>query len=106
MSRGAQRVNRFTFPLGEEQKLVAEAARDFAARRLAPGAAERDRTGKFPLEHVQELAGLGLLAMKVPVEDGGSGTDNVGYVLAMERSPRRAPRPRSSSPRATSPRRS
>jgi alkylation response protein AidB-like acyl-CoA dehydrogenase len=26
---------------------------------------------------------MGLLAMKVPVEDGGSGADNVGYVLAM-----------------------
>ncbi len=84
MSRAARRVDRFTFPLTEEQTLVADSARDFAVRRLAPGAAERDRTGKFPLEHLHELAGLGLLAMKVPVEDGGSGTDNVGYVLAME----------------------
>lgn len=84
MARAARQVERFTFPLTEEQTLVAAAARDFAARRLASGAAERDRTGRFPLEHVQELAELGLLAMKVPTNDGGSGTDNVGYVLAME----------------------
>ena len=31
-----------------------------------------------------ELASVGLLAMKVPLDDGGSGTDNVGYALAME----------------------
>lgn len=77
-------AERFGFPVTEEQTLIAEAARDFATRRLAPGAAERDRTGKFPLEHVQELASLGLLAMKVSASDGGSGTDNVGYCLAMQ----------------------
>lgn len=74
----------FGFTLTEEQKLIGEAARDYAVRRLAPGAAERDRTGKFPLEHVHELASLGLLAMKVSSADGGSGTDNVGYCLAMQ----------------------
>ncbi len=77
-------LDRLGFPLSEEQRLIAHAARDFAVRRLAPGAAERDRTGAFPLEQLQELAGLGLLAMKVPEADGGAGTDNVGYVLAME----------------------
>ncbi|MFO0738479.1 MAG: acyl-CoA dehydrogenase family protein [Labilithrix sp.] len=74
----------FGLPLTEEQTLISEAARDYASRRLAPGAAERDRTGKFPLEHLRELAGLGLLAMKVSHADGGSGADNVGYCLAMQ----------------------
>lgn len=77
-------IDRLMFPLTEEQRLIAETARDFATRSLAPGAAERDRTGQYPLEHVASLASLGLLAMKVPTEDGGSGTDNVGYVLAMQ----------------------
>ncbi len=75
---------RLGFPLTEEQSFIAEAARSFAARRLAAGAAERDRTGQYPLEQVPELAALGLLAMKVPAADGGSGTDNIGYALAME----------------------
>ena len=64
--------------------MIAETARDFAAPRLAPGAAERDRTARFPLEEIRELAELGLLAMKVPTDEGGAGTDNVAYVLAME----------------------
>lgn len=77
-------LGRLGFAFTDEQRMVAEAARDFATRRLAPGAAERDRTARFPLEELQGLAALGLLAMKVPTEDGGAGTDNVGYLLAMQ----------------------
>lgn len=84
MSDTAGVLARLTFPLTEEQRLVADTARGFARRALAPGAAERDRTGEFPHDHIRALAELGLLGMKVPVDDGGSGTDNVGYVLAMQ----------------------
>ena len=68
----------------ESEILLAKTARDFAARRVAPGAAERDRTGRFPVEEIGELGELGLLAMKVSEADGGAGVSNVGYVLAME----------------------
>ncbi len=64
--------------------MIAGVARDFAERRLAAGAAERDRTGRFPVEEISELGKLGLLAMKVSAEDGGAGTSNVGYALAMQ----------------------
>jgi len=64
--------------------MMATTAADFAARRLAEGAAERDRTGRFPVEQIAELGALGLLAMKVSPEDGGAGASNVGYVLAMQ----------------------
>lgn len=84
MTDGARNLERLTMPLTEEQTMIAGAARDFAVRRLAPGAADRDRTGAFPLEQVGELAELGLLAMKVPAAEGGAGTDNVGYLLAMQ----------------------
>lgn len=84
MNDARNSLDRWSFPFTDEQRLVADAARDFAARRLAPGAAERDRTGAFPLEHLQGLAELGLLAMKVPASEGGSDTDNVGYALAMQ----------------------
>jgi len=75
---------RLVFPFTDEELMIGAAARDFAARRLAPGAAHRDRTGEFPLAELRELAGLGLFAMKVPEDDGGAGASNVGYVLAME----------------------
>lgn len=84
MTDGARDLERLTMPLTEEQTMIAGAARDFAVRRLAPGASERDRTGAFPLEQVSELAELGLLAMKVPLSEGGAGADNVGYLLAMQ----------------------
>lgn len=84
MSGIAIRLERMGIPLTDEQRMVADAARDFATRRLAPGAAERDRTARFPLDEIGALAELGLLAMKVPIVDGGAGTDNVGYALAME----------------------
>ena len=77
-------MDRFAFPIAEEDLLVAKAARDFAERRLVAGAAERDAQARFPVEQIQELGKLGLLAMKVSEADGGAGTSNVGYVLAMQ----------------------
>jgi len=71
-------------PVSDEQALIGSVARTFAAWRLAPRAAARDRDGQFPIEEIRALGELGLLAMKVPAEDGGGGADNVGYVLAME----------------------
>jgi hypothetical protein len=65
----ARRFSRLGLTLSEEQRMVADAARGFATRRLAPGAAERDRTGRFPREELGELAELGLLAMKVPTDE-------------------------------------
>lgn len=75
---------RLGLDLTEEQRMVADAARDFAARRLAPGAAARDRSGEYPLSELGGLAELGLLAMKVPAALGGGGADNVAYALAMQ----------------------
>jgi alkylation response protein AidB-like acyl-CoA dehydrogenase len=80
----ARNLERLGIPIDEDHRMIAETARDFATRRLLPGAAERDRTGQFPLEQIVELAALGLLAMKVPLAEGGAGMDNVAYVLAME----------------------
>ena len=77
-------LDRFGFALSDEQRMIAGAARDFATKRLAPGAAERDRTGRFGSEQIGQLAELGLLAARVPAEDGGGGIDAVGYLLAIE----------------------
>src|ERR1700712_2395160 len=74
----------FGFDLTEEETMVADAARDAAARLLAPGAAERDRTGVFPAAELKALAELGFNAMKVSPAQGGIGATNVGYVLAMQ----------------------
>lgn len=70
--------------LSEEQAMVRDMARQFARERLAPGAAERDRTSRFPAEELREMGDLGLLGMVVPEEWGGAGADAVAYALAIE----------------------
>ncbi|PWC33410.1 acyl-CoA dehydrogenase family protein [Azospirillum sp. TSO35-2] len=70
--------------LTEEQTMVRDMARAFAQDRLAPTAAERDRTGAFPKAELAEMGGLGLMGMLVPEEIGGAATDHVAYALAIE----------------------
>ncbi|SHM69657.1 acyl-CoA dehydrogenase [Mucilaginibacter sp. OK098] len=72
------------FELTEEQKMIRQAARDFAQTELKPGVIERDEHQKFPAEQVKMLGELGFLGMMVSPEYGGSGMDAISYVLAME----------------------
>jgi len=72
------------FQLTEEQKMIQQAARDFAQKQCLPGVIERDEFQKFPKDQVMELADLGFLGMMVAPEFGGSGLDTVSYVLAIE----------------------
>jgi butyryl-CoA dehydrogenase len=72
------------FELNEEQRLIRETARDFAAREVAPKAAELDKTGRWPGEIVAKMAELGFLGVAIPQEHGGAGMDALSYALAME----------------------
>ena len=69
--------------LSEEQILIRDTARSFATEQLLPKAAEWDRTGRFPTEAIQAMAGLGFMGMLVPDEWDGAGADNVSYALAL-----------------------
>src|SRR5882757_1669432 len=72
------------FSLTEEQAAVQRTAREFATTEVAPKAAEIDREHRHPSELVQRMAELGFLGIAVPESYGGSGFDNVSYVIAME----------------------
>jgi alkylation response protein AidB-like acyl-CoA dehydrogenase len=72
------------FDLSEQQRMVRDMVREFAAERLRPGATARDESGEFPAAIFRELAQLGLLGMLVPESHGGAGMDVVTYVLAIE----------------------
>lgn len=72
------------FTLSEDQLAIQEMARDFARSEIMPGAAERDKTHRFPAELVAQMGELGFLGMFIPVEYGGSGMDILSYVLALE----------------------
>src|SRR6201989_2263620 len=72
------------FELTEEQKMIRQAARDFAQTELKPGVIERDEHQKFPTEQIKMLGEMGFLGMMVSPEYGGSGMDAISYVLVME----------------------
>lgn len=67
-----------------QQEAYRQTAADFAARSIRPRAGELDAAGRFPAALVDEAAGLGLLGVTVPGDDGGAGRDTVAYVLALE----------------------
>lgn len=68
----------------DEQRMVRDAAREFAVACLAPHAATWDRNGALPQQIVTQMGELGLLGMMVPSEFGGTYTDYVAYALAIE----------------------
>ncbi|MBD0291215.1 MAG: acyl-CoA dehydrogenase family protein, partial [Thermoleophilia bacterium] len=72
------------YDLSEEHELLRETVRRFAEERVAPVAEELDREHRFPYEIVAEMAELGLLGIPIPEEHGGSGSDTLGYALAIE----------------------
>ncbi|MCP4901669.1 MAG: acyl-CoA dehydrogenase [bacterium] len=64
--------------------MVRDMVRAFAAEQVAPGAADRDRSGEFPTELFAELGELGLLGMMVPDQYGGAEMDVVTYLVSVE----------------------
>jgi butyryl-CoA dehydrogenase len=72
------------FELTEEQRLIRDTARDFAAREVAPKAAELDKSGRWPAEIVAQMGELGFMGMAIPTEYGDGGLDALSYALAME----------------------
>lgn len=70
--------------LNETQAMVQKSARDYAAKHIAPKAAEIDKKSIFPKEQMLGLAELGLLAVNVPETYGGSEAGTVSYALAMQ----------------------
>ena len=72
------------FELNEEQRAIQELARDFAAKEMAPYAAEWDEACTFPVETLRRAAGLGLAAIYVAEDVGGSGLGRVEGALIFE----------------------
>ncbi len=72
------------FKLTEEQKLVQEMMRDFANNEIIPIGKELEDQHAFPKELLKKIADLGILGMTVPTEFGGTQTDELSYILALE----------------------
>ncbi len=72
------------FNLGETADMLRESVRGWTADRLAPRAAEIDRSNEFPRDLWPELGALGLLGVTVEEADGGSGLGYLEHCVAME----------------------
>jgi isovaleryl-CoA dehydrogenase len=72
------------FELGETTDILRETVATFAAREIAPRAAEIDRSNEFPRDLWPRLGRLGLLGVTVEEEFGGSAMGYLAHVVAME----------------------
>ena len=71
------------FEQSENQKMVAQMARDFAEKHIRPYVMEWDEAQYFPKETMQEMGKLGLLGVLVPEEYGGAGLGYNEYITAI-----------------------
>lgn len=72
------------FALSEEQQAVLDMAIDFGAEAIAPHALAWDASENMPREMLEAAAALGLAAIYVPEEDGGSGLTRLDATLVFE----------------------
>jgi isovaleryl-CoA dehydrogenase len=76
--------NTLDFGLGEEIDALRDMVRRFARERIAPVAAEIDRSNEFPNGLWKELGDLGLLGITADPDFGGSGMGYLAQVVAIE----------------------
>jgi len=72
------------FELNEEQQAIFNMAREFGAEQIAPFAARWEKDGGIPRDVLEAAAALGLAAIYVPEEDGGSGLTRLDATLVFE----------------------
>jgi alkylation response protein AidB-like acyl-CoA dehydrogenase len=72
------------FALSPEQEALREAVRALAEDKIAPRAAEIDRTGEFPWDVYEALVKADLHAVHIPAGYGGAGADALATVIVIE----------------------
>ncbi|MCP5087541.1 MAG: isovaleryl-CoA dehydrogenase [Rhodobacteraceae bacterium] len=72
------------FACGEEIEALRDMVHRWAQDRVAPMAAEIDRSNEFPAELWKEMGELGLLGITVPEEYGGADMGYLAHTIAVE----------------------
>src|SRR6201985_2019997 len=78
------RLATLDFDLGPEIDMLRTTVRGFAEDRIAPLAAEIDRTDRFPVELWPGTGALGLHGITIEEEYGGAGMGYLAHCVAME----------------------
>lgn len=68
----------------ENQRMVAEMARDFAEKEIRPHVMIWDEAQTFPVELFKKLGELGMMGVLVPQQYGGSGMGYFEYISVIE----------------------
>src|SRR5881275_865384 len=78
------RLASLDFDLGPEIDMLRATVRGFAEDRVAPIAAEIDKTDRFPIELWPKMGALGLHGITVEEDYGGAGMGYLAHCVAME----------------------
>lgn len=70
--------------LSEDHRAVQDAVRSYVQDRIAPKAAEWDKTHHFPRDELRGLAELGCYGVAVPTDWDGAGLDYLGLSIILE----------------------
>jgi alkylation response protein AidB-like acyl-CoA dehydrogenase len=71
------------FSESENQKMIAQMARDFAQREIVPHIMTWDESQEFPVDVFHKMGTLGLMGVLVPEEYGGAGLTYTEYITAI-----------------------
>jgi isovaleryl-CoA dehydrogenase len=78
------RLPSLDFDLGQDADAIRDTVSAFAAREIAPRAAEIDRGNDFPADLWKKMGGIGILGITVEEDYGGAGLGYLHHVVAME----------------------
>ena len=79
------------FTLDDDDKVIVDAAREFSDKRIAPHAIEWDEGHHFPKDVLREAAEMGMGAIYVSEDVGGSGMRRLDGVRIFEQLARGCP---------------
>jgi isovaleryl-CoA dehydrogenase len=74
----------FDFDLGPTADMLRDSVTDFAQARIAPLAAEIDKSNEFPMGLWPAMGEIGVLGVTVDAQYGGAGMGYLEHVVAME----------------------
>ena len=72
------------YATNSDTEMLRETVRRFARERVAPPAAEIDRSNQFPMHLWKEMGALGLLGITASEDYGGAGLGYLAHCVAME----------------------